>query len=297
MYLELFKLVDIYIKNPSDENQINIEKILKKNPKLFYSINEDNYNIFQYVATGLGSTIDNNVNLLNILYKMYKYNPNIDAFLDSGKESVLHIAIYEQEYQIVKYLIEETKIDLNVKNFENQTPLFYCVNQDDIESCSNTNIEIVKLLLFRGADVNILDRYNKTPLYYAVKNNCIPIITLLLKANSKIIYTTNDNQNIDLRSKSESIEIKILLNKYLKIQSKSKKNETESKINSITKKYFHEYTFLCNHLDNINTNTLHILANNLKVRTYTNGIKLNNEQICDKISKKIINKMLLEKIK
>jgi ankyrin repeat protein len=296
MSLELFNLVDSYIKNPTNKNQSIIEDVLKKNPKLFYSINKDNYNIFQYVATGLstGNGKSNvNVKILDILYKMFKYNTNkeVDSFLDSGKESSLHIAIYEQEYQIVRYLIEETKVNLNVKNFESQTPLFYCVNQDDLENCSTINKEIVKLLLFRGANVNILDKFNKTPLYYAVKNQCIPIIIMLLNADAKIIYTTNQNQKIDIRTKTTSIEIKHLLNKYLKKLSKPKK--VNKHVTPIIKKYFHEYTFLCNHLDTINTDLLYILAHNLNVNTFS----LSDTQICDKISTKIMNKMLINKIK
>lgn len=282
MSLELFKLVDTYIKDPSNLNQFNIEELLKKNHKLFYSINEDNYNIFQYIATGL-SIGKVNVKILDIIYKIFKLS-TIKSFLDSGKDSPLHIAIHQQEYQIVKYLIENTNINMEVKNSYNQTPIFYCVNQDDNESCSDINIEIVKLLLFRGAYVNILDNFNKTPLYYAIKNKCIPIIILLLKAGAKIIYNTNKFETIDIRTKTNSIEIKNILNKYYKKQNSIK--NPKNIINSDTKEDFKQYMFLCNHLDTIDLDLLYTLADNLKVNTY----KLTDLQICSKISEKMVNK-------
>lgn len=41
------------------------------------------------------------------------------------------------------------------------------------------HLEIVKLLLEKGAKINIKDQYNETPLHYAIKNNHLEVINFI----------------------------------------------------------------------------------------------------------------------
>jgi ankyrin repeat protein len=67
-------------------------------------------------------------------------------------------------YEIFKYLIEEKKVDPNIK-LDNDSILYYLVGYGMEDK---VHLKAIKLLLKHGADINILDDSGRTPL------ECIP---------------------------------------------------------------------------------------------------------------------------
>lgn len=98
-------------------------------------------------------------------------------------------AISNNDIEMIKYLIEEKKQNVNKPNSNKFTPLHY--------ACYHGNIEIIKLLFFEkkyNANVNIEeDVYGRTLLHHAIERGYYEITQLVFLKNhlgSKITFTS-----------------------------------------------------------------------------------------------------------
>jgi hypothetical protein len=58
---------------------------------------------------------------VRMLKQLVKYNPNINTRNKLGA-TPLHLAVSKEEVQLVNYLINDARVDVNIKNIRNQTP-------------------------------------------------------------------------------------------------------------------------------------------------------------------------------
>jgi ankyrin repeat protein len=148
---------------------VNLEKFGLS--PLQHSIDNNNLKI-------LNILIDNNVKCtLNILYDSFKYH--ISSFI------------------LLLNRISSLNIDINMISITYDDTLLHM-------AIKKNNIEIVKLLLEKGADPNIKNRAEQTPLEIAIFNYNIEIVKLLLEKGA--------DPNIKNRAKQTSLEIAILIN-------------------------------------------------------------------------------------
>lgn len=105
------------------------------------------------------------------------------CFLKAEKrESEIFNAIAKQDRHRVLQLIRD-KVDINVMNTENMTPLMYAASKNDEE--------LVKALLNSKADLELCDNHGETALFYAdnlsdYKNQKNNVIDLLLDADVNV---------------------------------------------------------------------------------------------------------------
>ncbi|WP_258018655.1 ankyrin repeat domain-containing protein, partial [Brachyspira hampsonii] len=97
--------------------------------------------------------------------------------------------IYNKKYgdSIVKEMVNNYGADVNETGSDNQTPLFYAVQ--------NNNLKAVKFLIENKADTEIANNLGISPLVLAISNNNTKIAELLIKegkANVYGSYTGND---------------------------------------------------------------------------------------------------------
>lgn len=160
--------------------------------------------------------------LLNTQEPTYGYTP-------------LHTSLYYGRNAITKSLIQ-AGADVNIKNYRNETPLFYACQPKYINPgaiflaiaipfpfmflVNSAPLEqkvIIETLLKAGADVNIIDRDQKSPLFYALDNDFYTSVSLLLDANA-----TTECLNQELLEKLNTYKKTRAYKKILSKQTKAK---------------------------------------------------------------------------
>ena len=185
----------------------------KSNP---YTIDAEGYNSL-HLAVRSG--------VFEIVKSVASNMTNLDTKTSHG-ETALHIAINYQYNTIAEFLLNENA-SANIVDSESEfSPLHYAVGWD--------NINIVKLLLKKGADPNIQDIYGNTPLMYCIKEdyeNCFDHII-------SYFTTTNKNNNTDKTNKYDinfnlwNIDGKTLLHEALENYESEKTKYVDQLINN-----------------------------------------------------------------
>jgi len=101
-----------------------------------------------------------------------RYNLLPKDFYDQTGYNVLHHAVSQGSIPIVLALLDYFKFDVNIRSKNNQTPLMI--------ACNYGNIEIIRLLIERGAQVNESDDTRFSPLLYSAKQGFFPQLVYLL---------------------------------------------------------------------------------------------------------------------
>ncbi|MCP3926279.1 MAG: hypothetical protein GY714_27250 [Desulfobacterales bacterium] len=166
---------------------------------------------------------------------------------------LMHALNYKKER--VAFILLKNGAKVNVKDNHNRTPLFYA-----LENCSENMVlqilkkkpslknifkrrknsylhiavskgysQTVQMLLKRKVKVNLENYYHHTPLYLAVEKGNSKIVELLFKygATIKLKQSKSNNDLLHLAARTGSFDIvKILVNKKIKINQKSRDNRT-----------------------------------------------------------------------
>ena len=185
------------------------------------------------------------------------YGADIDI-LDIDGNNLLGTIIKSEDYHLMEILFEKApNINVNHRNFNGITSLMQAV--------SNRDIDIIKLLIKKGANLNYYDNQGNNALMNAVLQNDIHIFKLLIDAGADFLVVNKNNNNntilhslIDFESKYMKREYdenwfddyyKIILEKHPQLLStKNKKGEipidilkNNNKYTSDRKKFFNKF--------------------------------------------------------
>ncbi|ORX42663.1 ankyrin [Piromyces finnis] len=216
----------------------------------------DNVNLVKYLieAIGLDINIKDRHEKIPFHYACYKGNENIVKYLikngvdpriknDYGRMSLHFVCGAEKEnINLVKYLIEDIGLDINIQNKDGCTPLHYACEQGNenivkylIEKGADTSIKnnngrislhctckakresvnIVKYLIEkRGLNINIKDNYRFTPIHYACYKGNENIVKYLIK-NGVDPKIKNEDGRISLHFACGAEKENVNLVKYL----------------------------------------------------------------------------------
>lgn len=140
---------------------------------------------------GVSNTYSDNVKYLENILKeardkkseqKYKDALNFVKKLNNPNEfkKILDFAIIFDSLPIVKFLIEDKKVNINLLDSNNETPL--------IDAVIWGRLEIVKYLIDQGANVNHKDNSGETPLWCALEHRHIAIAEYLRSKGADVNY-------------------------------------------------------------------------------------------------------------
>jgi len=93
--------------------------------------------------------------------------------------TALHYAVQHGQIDVTRTLIQ-AGASVNVQNFEGKTALYHAVSQFKENNDRNLIYDIVKALLYFGANPNIADESGITPLHVACSLGIVPLVELLI---------------------------------------------------------------------------------------------------------------------
>jgi ankyrin repeat protein/uncharacterized caspase-like protein len=145
-------------------------------------------------------------------------NPSRVNEKDSNGNSFLHIAVHENNEELVKFLISKGA-DVNIKNNYGETPLQIAADKNNLEIITQLvshdaeinikdssgltplddaiyqgQMETVKYLISKGAEINIKDTTGKTPLHYAAIRNKVEISKYLIAKGAEVNARDDDGK-------------------------------------------------------------------------------------------------------
>jgi ankyrin repeat protein len=266
-------LLHLYTKSPHDMTYY-IHGLLEKRPNLIYSIDRNyklalenidqntNINNIKYVFNKIMNDPDfikNKANNLDDILIHFVKNASNEAllyllqneipttFVDLDGNNLLHyLAAKPNKEDALNYLIHTKNFDVNSKNRNKETPLFYAAKENQISNmrfllennadptiqtendhtplhalfaCNSffqSNFDIVKLFLSKGADLKKKNQMGESPIELGIKNHIIPDQTLMeiIKLNESVIdLSPNIIIQID-KKKSHKNFLKIIQKKY-----------------------------------------------------------------------------------
>lgn len=112
----------------------------------------------------------NSSKVLIVLFLILSY---VNVF---AQVEMLNKAIKKGDYEKVESLINASNTNINLRDKKGKTPLMYAVKKE--------NIEIIKLLILKGASVNLEDNYGLTAMYFAHAKNNQEIVNLIADAHN-----------------------------------------------------------------------------------------------------------------
>lgn len=124
---------------------------------------------------------------------------------DESMDTLLHMAMFSNNENLIRFLINEVGIRVNSMNVFRMTPLHYTMASDVnastlllncgayidpqdsagrtplMSACIYNNVSVVKMLLDRGASPRIFDSSGDTCLHHAARGRCFYVLRLLLR--------------------------------------------------------------------------------------------------------------------
>ena len=129
---------------------------------------------------------------------MKEWRSNFDFAMSD--ETILMRATRFGSQNVLRWLLQELKFDVNEQNCDGDTALHYAADKG--------NKVLVEALLSWGAEVDRQDLEGRTPLYGACEEGHLACVTTLLKAGASFSLPTNDGSlPIHIAAQNNKIEV------------------------------------------------------------------------------------------
>jgi ankyrin repeat protein len=93
--------------------------------------------------------------------------------VDANGNTCIHLASENGNFETLKFLLSQKKININSENKDQSTSLHL--------SCLNGHLNICNLLIENGAKLDCLDSMKRTPLHFASSQGHVEVVRLLIE--------------------------------------------------------------------------------------------------------------------
>ena len=112
------------------------------------------------------------------------------SLINAEGDTVLHIACVSGRLDVVQFLVNDMKFDINCKNGRKSTPLHVAIEWG--------SIEVAKFLLDNGCVIDIANDLGQTPLYFAVMHRRVDLCQFLINKNVNVNVQATDSKETPL---------------------------------------------------------------------------------------------------
>ena len=127
---------------------------------------------------------------------IFKIDNMVDKEMMNGFK-VISLCLEQEKFEVAKFLVKQSQEN------ERQIPTLHYLIRERFDIDKN---QFVDLINKTGIDINEQDRYGATPLHYATKNNDIEIVKLLMdKGADPLIEKMGKKKPIDM-TQDESVK-------------------------------------------------------------------------------------------
>ncbi|KAJ6773776.1 ANKYRIN-1-LIKE ISOFORM X1 [Salix purpurea] len=159
----------------------------------------------------LGAACNGDLNLLKRLANELDMGDGLEETVASIKDlngrTALHFAAVRGRAHVCRYLTEEAKLDVNVRDWKGETPLHYSISTDRYQTAVH--------LLENGANPNAATDEGLTPLHFAAKSGLKKLLLLLIMKGAKVDAKANSGTPLQwAASHGQKKAVEILLDKH-----------------------------------------------------------------------------------
>ena len=210
--------MDYFIKAVTDNLTDEVERLLNEDFDINYKLSDSNKTALHLAASsGLDAMV----------YKLIRLGADINA-RDFNLQTPLHEASAKGHKKVVEILVnEDAAIDAQDSDLQTPLfhPLFHWLSQTP-RSNQADHMDIIKLLVDKGADINAKDRFGNVPLHFAINNECSKEkVKLLLELGGNISALNHDHKTpLLLALEKRSPLASVLISSVTKIEDAKDRN-------------------------------------------------------------------------
>ncbi|XP_058123817.1 uncharacterized protein LOC131281807 [Anopheles ziemanni] len=126
----------------------------------------------------------------------YGYDVDFERCDEYGYTPLLGLLSYMEEpsHDIVERLVVEKGVNVNAKNDRKQSALLLIASHFRYAQWYGYTLKTIELLLDHGAELNAQDEKGNTALHYAFEENQIELVELLIERGADLKLRNNENQ-------------------------------------------------------------------------------------------------------
>lgn len=113
-----------------------------------------------------------------------------EVVFDKNGFATLHLACIHGRLNIIKYLIEEQSLNINLPSSQGWCPIHLCINNN----IGTKAVDCLKYLIKKGADINVKNNDGTYPLHIAASEGQVDCLRILLELKAVTRLTDNRGQ-------------------------------------------------------------------------------------------------------